>query len=127
MSTTSLNKSLNFALRVYYQFLVNGQVPTVPTVGVIPDEKWSEFLSAINGKELTSFRVPKGPVLRKEFPGLVRIWERAQVVKSIEFWVGNVNFAITMHKDEKTNEWLFHSLNWVTCYPGYIGARIQAD
>lgn len=126
MSTTSVTKSLNFALIVYYQFLAHGQVPKVPTIGTIPDEKWSSFLSAIEGRELTRFKVLEGPVLRKEHPGLVRIWKRAQAVKSIEFFVDNVNFIITMHKDEKTNQWLFHSLKWGRSFPAYTGATIKA-
>ena len=126
MANTQVSKSLNISLRIWYNFLANGEIPKVPTIGTMSEERWIEFLNEIKGKELSGFRVPAERALQKEFPGLVKIWERAQVSKKVEFQVGNVSFCITMQKDTETNEWAFHSLDWTSSYPGYRGRSIRA-
>ncbi len=114
MPHTSVTKSLDLALSIYYRYLAVGKVPEMKSTGFIPEQRWDEFLRIIRHKELSRFSVSNIALPR---PGVKSSnFERNQTDKSVHFIVQHIDFWIFMRKCENPydlpEQWVFHQLSW---------------
>ncbi len=109
--STSVTKSLNVALSIFYQYLTKGEIPRIKSTGTISDEKWSELLAELNGSELSRFEIY---VMRPPESGIKSPrWERSKTEKKIHFVTNkSIDFTIVLRKQGDADEWLFHKLIW---------------